>query len=174
MSVGNRFALVVGLLMSASCSSPNPNYLGHQDLATSRDLSTAGGPPAPDLSSPDAHDLAVDDLAHHAHDLSGEDFHHPDHDLAHHEEDLAHAASDLASVDSGTHTCVGFGGGCLTGVSCGSGCCGSGEWCDSGTCRCGNDVACTGLNHCGGATLGGGLGCGTTCCGALGGTLCPL
>jgi hypothetical protein len=167
MSVGNRFALVLGLLMSASCSSPNPSYIGNEDLkGSAHDLSVIGGPPAPDLSSHE--DLSVEDLATHHHDLSGEDLHHAHEDLSH-QEDLAKTPPDLG----GTHQCIMPGGSCIGGVSCGGGCCASGEWCDNGSCRCGNGPACTGGNLCAGVTLGGGLACGTTCCGAIG-SLCPL
>ncbi|HEY7954028.1 MAG TPA: hypothetical protein VII38_02010 [Polyangia bacterium] len=112
------------------------------------------------------------DLAVH-HD--GGDHHDGAIDLSRPGRDLSRPAEDL----SGPRTCVstcshcGSGGACCPGAP--NGCCASGEWCDNGKCRCGQNEACTQGDICATAGPIGGPGtsqCGSICCGATG--PCPL
>lgn len=59
-------------------------------------------------------------------------------------------------------------GGCATGPSCGNACCGPGERCDNGTCRCGSNPACGVGDTCAVVGPAGGDTCGSFCCGASG------
>ncbi|HEY5920330.1 MAG TPA: hypothetical protein VIV11_01610, partial [Kofleriaceae bacterium] len=61
--------------------------------------------------------------------------------------------------------------GCTEGPSCNGMCCGRGEACDGGVCRCNGGIRCTSGDTCQ-AALGEPDQCGTTCCG--GPTLCPF
>jgi hypothetical protein len=55
---------------------------------------------------------------------------------------------------------------CTAGPCCGTSCCNAGEWCDNGTCRCGQNSACApGLLCATGGPVIGGNQCGITCCG---------
>src|SRR5437899_1672656 len=47
------------------------------------------------------------------------------------------SAPDLGGADLG-RSCIASCSRCATGVCCGTGCCNAGEWCDNGTCRCGD------------------------------------
>jgi hypothetical protein len=88
--------------------------------------------------------------------------------------DLAAAPIDLpapASTDLAAPAC-GACGACL-GPCCGSSCCGAGERCDNGVCRCGNNPACGAGQQCAaGGPIQPGVTCGFICCGN--GVPCPL
>jgi hypothetical protein len=112
-------------------------------------------------------DLGVTDLAGadlRGADMSGRDMKN-DRDLA------ASPPPDFSSVDLSARMC--FTGTCSQ-PNCGTHCCASGEWCDNGTCRCGNGNACTAGNMC--ATAGpisiDPTSCGSICCGKS--SPCPL
>jgi len=53
---------------------------------------------------------------------------------------------------------------CTLGPACGDGCCGQGEQCVEGVCRCGDGAACGEGEICGSAEPIGPDGCGVTCC----------
>jgi hypothetical protein len=72
-----------------------------------------------------------------------------------------------AGVDADPLSC-GASGGCPDGPVCGSICCGRGERCDNGTCRCGMNDACGSGDSCEAAGPLGGDACGSICCGASG------
>jgi len=55
-------------------------------------------------------------------------------------------------------------GACSTGVSCNSSCCGPGEQCVNGVCKCGSGSACSGGNTCQSVVAQPDQ-CGTVCCG---------
>jgi hypothetical protein len=64
---------------------------------------------------------------------------------------------------------------CTTGPSCGSACCGPGEWCDMNgaapICRCGSGTACSGGNSCNAPVINTANPCGVICCTGGG---CPV
>jgi hypothetical protein len=79
------------------------------------------------------------------------------------------AGADLSGSDLG-HMC--YSSGMCTQPNCGSNCCSAGEWCDNGTCRCGEAPACTDGNSCvSGVIMVGNNACGSICCGAT--AACP-
>jgi hypothetical protein len=65
-------------------------------------------------------------------------------------------------------------GGCADGPMCNGVCCGPGEACEAGICRCGSTPACTGGDMCfvGGPIAPVELPCGRVCCG--GPSPCPI
>ncbi|HZS40655.1 MAG TPA: hypothetical protein VFF06_27670 [Polyangia bacterium] len=152
---------ILPALLLAACTADNPLYVGDGDGG-------AGG--GGDAAQADGarHDQAAcapscsDDLAG-ARDLAAAP-----------PSDLAQAPADLGQHQC-TPTCNGcFGGGaCCPGAPHG-GCCASGEWCDNGTCRCGDGPACT--NN-GDRCAQGGIiqfgSCGSLCCGGFNDP-CPL
>jgi hypothetical protein len=81
------------------------------------------------------------------------------------------SCTKLACADAGTDappgTCTAEGG-CPSGPACGAVCCGAGERCDNGTCRCGTGSACPSGDSCEAAGPAGGDACGVICCGATG------
>jgi len=81
------------------------------------------------------------------------------------------ACTELACADAGidaSPTFCGGTGGCPTGPACGAICCGRGERCVGGTCKCGMTAACGTGDACEAAgPLGGDL-CGSICCGNSG------
>ena len=95
--------------------------------------------------------------------------------------DLAAARPDFSGVDLAGVSCVTACSQCTTGGACcpgapNGGCCNTGEWCDNGTCRCGNGNSCPNGEFCatGGPSPGpGGNQCGFICCGGPGHP-CPL
>ncbi|HVV87214.1 MAG TPA: hypothetical protein VHE35_29440, partial [Kofleriaceae bacterium] len=76
-----------------------------------------------------------------------------------------------AAVDAGRATCTPAGG-CALGPPCGNRCCGAGEHCEAGECRCGGRPACMVGDHCAAPGPIGDNACGSICCGASG--PCPL
>jgi hypothetical protein len=58
--------------------------------------------------------------------------------------------------------------GCPVGPACGAVCCGQGEKCESGVCRCGGGAACGDGNTCEAAGPLGAELCGSICCGSSG------
>lgn len=74
-------------------------------------------------------------------------------------------------VDANPMSCAPFGG-CSAGPVCGALCCGAGERCENGACRCGSQAACGSGDSCERGGPAGGDSCGTFCCGASG--PCPL
>ena len=149
---------VLGLLTVQGCRRPNPNFNG--DLAgMNQDI----------LAIPtDMVDQQVDMTPTVARDLSSdlEDML-VSHDMKHHH-DMTQV--DQSSIpDLAARMCVV---GVCTAPNCGGACCKSGEWCDSGSCKCGNGPACTLGEVCAsGIPVPGGPQCGTVCCG--GGHPCP-
>jgi hypothetical protein len=84
--------------------------------------------------------------------------------------DLASVQPDFSGTDLSGRMC--FSSGTCTKPDCGTSCCTQGEWCDNGTCRCGDSVACTDGNTCVTATISvGNNSCGDICCGAT--SACP-
>ncbi len=85
--------------------------------------------------------------------------------------DLAGVVVDLASADLG-RSCKPDCPSCTSGVCCGGGCCNPGEWCDNGTCRCGDapKTACGQGMMCA-SNIAMANGCGFLCCGN--GVACP-
>ncbi|HEY2747807.1 MAG TPA: hypothetical protein VGL86_24460 [Polyangia bacterium] len=83
---------------------------------------------------------------------------------------------DLASGDDlaadGGRSCLANCSRCAVGVCCGAGCCNAGEWCDNGTCRCGDSPApaCTPGMMCV-SNIAAPNECGSICCGN--GVACP-
>jgi hypothetical protein len=78
---------------------------------------------------------------------------------------------DLGGADLG-RSCMASCSRCATGVCCGAGCCNAGEWCDNGTCRCGDppSPACSPGMMCV-SNVATQNGCGHICCGN--GVTCP-
>lgn len=77
------------------------------------------------------------------------------------------ACSDAGGPDADPASCEPSGV-CSVGVECGAFCCGRGERCDNGTCRCGTNAMCDPGGVCAAAGPIGNLACGTVCCGASG------
>ena len=92
-------------------------------------------------------------------------------DLAGGVADLAGGGVDLAGADLGRN-CNPDCPACTSGVCCGGGCCNAGEWCDHGTCRCGDppNAACAQGMMCA-SNIARPNGCGFLCCGN--GVACP-
>jgi hypothetical protein len=148
------------LVLAAACTADNPLYVGGDD----------GGPGGGDgagASDGGRHDLAMScppacgggDLAAHQ-DLAGPP-----------PRDLAEPPSDLARVCTASCGTCFSGGACCPGAQ--GGCCNRGEWCDNGTCRCGDGPSCTGLDHCSAGVISSLGQCGGMCCGGIGDP-CPL
>jgi hypothetical protein len=164
---------LLGLLITVGCQSPNPNY----SPSTTDMVMVTHGPPPPlvDLASHPVDDLSADVDMSKQHDMSSVDLskHHDlssAHDFSHAPEDLAHPPSDLKPADMGDRVCGPTCSRCETGACCGNSCCGAGEWCDNGTCRCGSGPACVMGQPCVAALppILPVSHCGTMCC-----TTCP-
>ena len=76
------------------------------------------------------------------------------------------ACSD-AGVDANPMSCAASGG-CPQGPACGVYCCGFGEKCVLGACKCGSAAACGQGDQCEAPGPIGGDACGSLCCGATG------
>jgi hypothetical protein len=84
--------------------------------------------------------------------------------------DQAGVTPDFSATDLSGRMCFSSGG--CTKPNCGTSCCSQGEWCDNGTCRCGESAACTDGNMCVTATISVNMSsCGDICCGAT--AACP-
>ena len=89
---------------------------------------------------------------------------------------MAGAGSGGSAGGQAGHQCtVDPSGSCTTGPSCGSACCGPGEWCDTSgaapVCRCGSGAACSGSNTCNAPVINTANSCGVICCTGSG---CPV
>ncbi len=140
-----RLALLASMLWMISCASNSLPGMGG-DGAAPVDLAGCA-PNCPDLASPMV--------------------------------DLAQPPPDFSATDLAGTMCLPTCNHCTTGGACcpgapNGGCCNTGEWCDNGTCRCGNGSSCPTGEYCasGGPVMGGGQ-CGIICCGGPGHP-CPL
>jgi hypothetical protein len=141
-----RFAFLASALWLVSCASNSLPGMGDGPPPPPIDLAGCA-PNCPDIATPPV------DMAAPVPDFSGSDF------------------AGLSCV-TGCNHCT-LGGACCPGAP-NAGCCNAGEWCDNGTCRCGNGNACPMGEYCssGGPVMGGGQ-CGFICCGGAGHP-CPL
>jgi hypothetical protein len=153
-----RYSLFAVSLLAA-CTADNPLYVGDGDGgAGGGDAGQSDGSKHDQSACPPSchDDLAADDLS----TAPPDDLTQP-------------PSTDLARTCTPYCQHCTFGGACCPGAPNG-GCCGAGEWCDNGACRCGDGPACTtnGDRCAQGGIIQFGM-CGSVCCGSFNHP-CPL